>query len=163
MSDKWYYTQKGNRIGPVSSEELQKAIALGGLLPSDFVWKQGMPNWEAACKVDGLFISPPPMPPHAASTQYSSAGYTAFDQVPWYRREPGFWMFLLAIIFTPVTIALCFICLTGDVYKNARDSAGNLIKWGKGQKIAAVVILLLQWFLIWASTGGYEKFMHRFV
>jgi hypothetical protein len=42
--------------------------------------------------------------------------YKAYEDVPWYRREPGALVFLLAILFTPVTLALCAITLSGDVY-----------------------------------------------
>jgi len=73
-----------------------------------------------------------------------------YDDVPWYRREPGAPVFLLAILFTPVTLALCAIALTGDVYKNAYDKNGNLERWGMGNKVAGVLILLIQGFLIFA-------------
>jgi hypothetical protein len=78
--------------------------------------------------------------------------YKSYEDVPWYRREPGALVFLLALLFTPVTLALCIIALTGDVYKNAYDKEGRLEKWGVGNKIAAVLILLIQGgltFAIW--------------
>ena len=73
--------------------------------------------------------------------------YKTYDEVPSYRREPGALVFLLALVFTPVTIALCVIALTGDVYRNAYDKDGRLMSWGVGNKIAAVLILLLQLFV----------------
>ena len=70
--------------------------------------------------------------------------YATYAEVPWYRREPGALTFLAAILFLPVIIALCIICLTGDVYKNSHDKQGNLQVWGIGNKVAAVFILIIQ-------------------
>jgi hypothetical protein len=78
--------------------------------------------------------------------------YTQFAEVPWYRREPGSLVFLLAIVFTPVTLALCAIALSGDVYKKSRDANGDLEVWGMGNKVAAVLILLIQAFVFWAAS-----------
>jgi hypothetical protein len=89
--------------------------------------------------------SPPPVPP-----QISEDGrYRRYEDVPWYRREPGGLAFLGVIFCGVVSIALCVICLTGDVYKNAYDKDGNLKVWGVGNKIAAVLILALQVYLYW--------------
>jgi hypothetical protein len=49
-----------------------------------------------------------------------------------------------------VTVVLCIIALTGDVYRNAYDEQGNLQVWGPGNKVAAVLILLIQCFFMWA-------------
>ena len=76
--------------------------------------------------------------------------YKSFGEVPWYRREPGALVFLMAIFFTPVTLALCVIALTGDVYRDAYDKEGKLQVWGFGNKVAAVLILLIQLFVSWA-------------
>ncbi len=70
--------------------------------------------------------------------------YKTYDEVPWYRREPGALVFLALLCCSPVTIALCVIALTGDVYKNGYDKDGNLVVWGIGNKIAAVLILIIQ-------------------
>jgi hypothetical protein len=70
--------------------------------------------------------------------------YKSYFDAPWYRREPGGLVFLLAIVFAPVTIALCVVCLTGDVYRNSYDEEGNLQVWGVGNKVAAVLILVVQ-------------------
>jgi hypothetical protein len=72
-----------------------------------------------------------------------------YDDVPLFRREPGPFVFFLAILFTPMTIALCVICLSGPVYRKAYDKDGHLETWGTGNKIAAVLILVLQGFMFW--------------
>jgi uncharacterized membrane protein len=60
---------------------------------------------------------------------------------------------LLALVFAPVTIALCVIALSGDVYKNATDESGELRVWGLGNKVAAVVLLVLQGIVLWQFVG----------
>jgi hypothetical protein len=69
--------------------------------------------------------------------------YMTYKEVPWYRREPGAVVLFFALWFTPVTVVLCFIALTGDVYKNSFDSDGNLQVWGRGNRVAAVLLLVL--------------------
>jgi hypothetical protein len=73
-----------------------------------------------------------------------------YEEVPWHRREPGALVFLAVLLCTPVTVVLCIIALTGDVYRNAYDEHGTLQVWGPGNKVAADLILLIQCFFIWA-------------
>jgi hypothetical protein len=57
--------------------------------------------------------------------------YKTYEEVPWFRREPGALVFLLAIFgCSPIVVALCVIALTGDVYKNSYEKEGNLAVWG---------------------------------
>jgi hypothetical protein len=77
--------------------------------------------------------------------------YETYEQVPWHRKEPGALVFLLVLLCAPITVAMCVVALTGDVYRNAYDKDGILQVWGPGNKVAAVLILLIQCFLIWAS------------
>ncbi len=64
FSQEWFYTKDGQRVGPVSLEELQTLAASGGLQPSDMVWKQGMAQWTPAVSVSelGTSLMPPPLP-----------------------------------------------------------------------------------------------------
>ncbi|HEY1661707.1 MAG TPA: hypothetical protein VGI03_04750 [Verrucomicrobiae bacterium] len=80
------------------------------------------------------------------ASQHSSneAKYRTFSEVPWFRREPGPITFLLALIFMPILLAICIVALTGDIYRNAYDQDGKLIVWGTGNKVAAVVILVIE-------------------
>jgi TM2 domain-containing membrane protein YozV len=54
MASEWYYSHDGQRLGPVSSEQLKELAAVGKLGPDDLVWKEGMDNWVAAGKVKKL-------------------------------------------------------------------------------------------------------------
>lgn len=74
MADQWFYSQNGKQSGPaVSFQELQQAAAEGGLLPTDFVWKAGMTEWTPAAKINGLFDSPPPLPPPLPTAENRSS------------------------------------------------------------------------------------------
>jgi hypothetical protein len=71
METQWYYTDQGQRRGPVSPEQLKQLATSGRIQPSDMVWKQGMAQWAAASEIKGLWPegvlvptseSPPPLP-----------------------------------------------------------------------------------------------------
>jgi hypothetical protein len=89
-----------------------------------------------------------PADPHAPKKS-ADGRYLRYEDVPWYRREPGLLAFVGVMLCGFITIALCIICLTGDVYKNKLDRKGNLEVWGVQNKIAAVVILVIQGFILW--------------
>ncbi len=86
----------------------------------------------------------------ARAVQRRPIKYETYEEVPWHRREPGALVFLLVLLFTPFMVALCIIALSGDVYRKAYDEEGNLQVWGPANKVAAVLILLLQCFMIYA-------------
>jgi len=56
MSDKiWHYTVGDDQFGPVSSDELKRLAEAGKVRPTDQVWKEGMDDWMAASKMQGMF------------------------------------------------------------------------------------------------------------
>ena len=68
MADQWYYTENGQRRGPVSEDDLKQLAWTGQIKPTDLVWKQGMAAWGPALQVAGLIFptvedGPPPTPP----------------------------------------------------------------------------------------------------
>jgi len=89
-------------------------------------------------------VQPEVQRPSAQSVQDSSIKYKTFAEVPWFRREPGPITLILMLLFSPVLLALCIVALTGDVYRNAHDKSGNLVVWGIANKIAAILLLLVQ-------------------
>ena len=42
----WYYAQEGQRIGPVSDEELTRLTKDNVVTPSTLVWRYGMAEWQ---------------------------------------------------------------------------------------------------------------------
>ena len=76
MSQQWYYTHAGQRLGPVSSKELRLMADNLKLDPSDLVWKEGFSEWIPAHRIKGLFSesatersTPPPLPASHSSRQ----------------------------------------------------------------------------------------------
>ena len=63
-----YYVLVNNlQQGPYTISQLQQMVQQGILLPTTLVWKQGLPQWQAAStcpELVGLFgVTPPPPPP----------------------------------------------------------------------------------------------------
>src|SRR5438128_9554773 len=54
MNDQWHYVRGGKQVGPVSTPELKQLASSGQLLPTDMVWKDGMPSWAPAETIKGL-------------------------------------------------------------------------------------------------------------
>lgn len=76
MDQQWYYSQNGQKHGPISSAELKQLAAAGKLQPTDLIWKEGMAKWAAARSVKGLF------PAEAPSTPAAPAAATASKAAP---------------------------------------------------------------------------------
>ena len=74
-------------------------------------------------------------------------GYDDYGEVPWHRKSGcnGFLILLnfLTAGFIPGTLLVCIFVLTGDIYFKEKDEHGNLKTWGWGNKIAAVILLLI--------------------
>ena len=70
--------------------------------------------------------------------------YSVYDQVPWYRRSSVNTMLIIgSFLFGPLILITCFVSLTGDIYYNKSEGAGNLKVWHWTNKIIAFVILTL--------------------
>lgn len=66
-ADAWFYTSEGNRLGPVTFEQLKVMAARSLLNPRlDMAWKEGMSGWQLAGQIQGLFQTAqiPSAPPH---------------------------------------------------------------------------------------------------
>ena len=56
----WFYSNKGERQGPVSFEELKTLAARGTLdAARDLAWTEGMEDWMPSGQVPGLFAGNP--------------------------------------------------------------------------------------------------------
>lgn len=42
----WYYERSGERIGPITQEQIRSIAASGGLSASTLVWRNGWPDWQ---------------------------------------------------------------------------------------------------------------------
>ena len=50
----WYYVEKQDRKGPVSTSTMKKLVGQGVITEQTLVWKEGMDDWEPASKIKGL-------------------------------------------------------------------------------------------------------------
>jgi hypothetical protein len=75
--------------------------------------------------------------------------YTAFSQVPWYRRGDvnNLFVFLGMAGCLPLTAWTCWNLLTGDVYYNHLDEDGYLARWGIVNKLWAIGFAVI-WIII---------------
>jgi hypothetical protein len=115
--------------------------------------------------------SDPPDDPYEVDPYVAPSGPTDYRFVPWYRQN-GFCsgvvlahvivMFLggcvplvgLFGIFTTIgVIAVCAIVLTGPVYYDKKTKDGTLKQWSAGNKVAAVILLVL-------FVGGYGAIIY---
>lgn len=59
--DAWFYTQSGEKGGPVGFFDLQRMAKEGKLHPRlDLIWAKGMDRWQPAGEIQGLFDRQPP-------------------------------------------------------------------------------------------------------
>ena len=84
--DVWYYAINGEQNGPVDKTELQRLIASGAVKPGDYVWTEGMRDWQAAGRVPELAAGlPPASPPLRAPDREAEedGGETIPNYLPW--------------------------------------------------------------------------------
>jgi hypothetical protein len=79
----------------------------------------------------------------------------AIENVPIYRREWVVSLLLLGGLFLcpPALWAVCILCLTGDIYRNKVGEDGSLVRWYWPNKLAAVLLLVLQLIMVAARLG----------
>jgi hypothetical protein len=72
----WHVVRNGQRWGPISFDELQRAAIDGRLRPDDQLWEPGMVNWHPASQVSWLWgLPPPPLPQEAGPPPAGGAGH----------------------------------------------------------------------------------------
>lgn len=62
MNGQWFYVHNGSTAGPVAADVLARLVSEGVVLPTTYVWQEGMPSWVPASGVPGLLPPPPPFP-----------------------------------------------------------------------------------------------------
>jgi hypothetical protein len=55
----YHVGRNGQQTGPYSIEQLRMMASRGELSPSDLVWQEGMPSWEPASSLPGVFSDSP--------------------------------------------------------------------------------------------------------
>jgi hypothetical protein len=70
----------------------------------------------------------------------------SIEDVPVYRRS---WFASFLVVFgffccIPLLWWVCILCLTGDIYRNKVGRDGRLLRWSRANKVAAILILVVQ-------------------
>lgn len=147
--DQWYYAWKGEKLGPVPLEEMQRLVEDGALERGDLVWTSGMKDWQPAGSVEALDFpeEPPPLPESQAFHRVIDG---RFDEV-WpvltrklWQRKPlfflvGFLAFgILAGIFATADLPKPFlvaalipaiVCLAGFALTGLYEVCGSITVW----------------------------------
>ena len=140
----WFYMKNEQQIGPMRWEELTAAARDGRLLPMEAVWTDGMPQWQQAGTVNGLFATAPMSAEYAQG--YAAQGYAAPPEptdpilrmaIPigrsWWAIAAGYFgLFSLILLPAPISLILGLIALS-DIRKNPE-------KLGKGRAIFGIVM-----------------------
>ena len=71
--------------------------------------------------------------------------YSDYCEVPWFRRSSivSAMTWGGVLLFPPLIVVACIICITGDVYYNAFTKDGSLKKRSVADKVAAIIILII--------------------
>lgn len=51
----WYYSKGGAQQGPIAWEQLVSAARSGTVGATDLVWTEGMPGWQPAGSIQGMY------------------------------------------------------------------------------------------------------------
>ena len=121
----WFYMRGDVRVGPLTNSELRAAASSEALLPTDLIWKEGLPGWTQANRISGLFanrspVTPPPPPPSrdiqvpsappvTANQSKKDQKMTAAENVLWV-AHPSIFYFSLRLL------ASVFILVVGIVF-----------------------------------------------
>jgi hypothetical protein len=50
----WYYVEDGEKVGPISQEEVEKLISEGHIQEETYLWTKGYDNWEKLADISEL-------------------------------------------------------------------------------------------------------------
>lgn len=81
MAAKWFYSNSGQPVGPMTSQQLKSLVGEGTIRPDTPVIKEGMQEWIPAEQVEGLFAAAP-APPDAPQAPPVPAPQVAPPQAP---------------------------------------------------------------------------------
>lgn len=136
-----FYISGGVQQGPVSWDTLLSLAASGRLLPGDMVWYDGLPAWQPAATIAGLF------PPHAGwaptpGPYPPGRAHTTDDEVLKWMVPIGVSGWAMASgylgLFSVIAIGAPFAILTGILALN--DIKRNPERRGKGRAIFGIVM-----------------------
>jgi PKD repeat protein len=61
MEKSWFISRNGEQLGPYSWDEIVRQAEEGSLNPQEYIWSEGMKDWQSAQSMEGLFKAPEPV------------------------------------------------------------------------------------------------------
>lgn len=157
-----YICRNNDQLGPYSIDQVNACLRDGSLVRADLAWYEGIADWAPLSTVPGVAAGPPPPPPIPVTAPPSLATeqtYQSYQDVPWYRRASVNSVFILLNVLScgwfPGTLIVCAMVLTGDVFAKNPDKPGGAKAWGRGNRIAACILLLL--YIVFVIVRGMYK------
>ena len=92
MGDEWYVARDGEQYGPFTPEQMSAGVREGQLRREDLVWCAGMPEWQPASEVAGLWLPPAlrsPAEPVATARSVEPESVPAATDPPQGRPDDG--------------------------------------------------------------------------
>lgn len=103
----WYYLRGDARVGPISMDAVRGLITSGQISASDFVWSEGMRDWQPAGNVSVFFSQEP----QTAQTVWPQQTYASSPGVLNYHTPErrveyaGFWLRFCAAVVDGLIVA----------------------------------------------------------
>lgn len=132
----WYVQKGGQRLGPMSLEAIQSMAATGQLAPTDYVWTDGMANWQPAStqswfpgqpQMPAPYVQPPQHPYGQQTPQFGQPGMQFGGQAP-IAEPPSLTGWAIAVLL------LC--CLPGGIVGLIYGNKAKT-EWARGNFAAA--------------------------
>ena len=165
---KYFYAENGEKIGPLTYEELCSA----NISPDTLVWSEGMDDWKCAGDVeelDGLFSGdrsdvPPPVPPETTLVFQEEAPAANISDTA--KRPPKSWLVesILATIFCCLPFGIAGIVYASKVegrfmagdYAGAEEASKQAARWTKYSFILGIIYVIIV--LIYVISTGFAGF-----
>jgi hypothetical protein len=168
----WYVMQGGEQSGPYSGEQLLEYATAGNIARESLVWAEGMEEWLAAEKIEGLFpplpaaVQPASLRMQAPGSPAPQASQPAGDgQYPHTGVKPAsfaLWMGLFMGGIALVIIGVLLILNVASSVANAEGAANGEISGAQaGGAGAGLLVVFLGFFLNTLSFIPFYIYLYR--
>lgn len=123
--DAWYYARDNKQQGPVTREELRRLIVGGSVRASDYVWTEGMTDWQTAAQAPEL------APPAAEGAPRPAMPMPARPETPAASEVPNY------LVWAIVATVCC--CMPGGIVSIVFAVQANSLR-NSGQTAEALIM-----------------------
>lgn len=148
MSD-WFYARHGQQFGPTDEASLRTMLGSGALLPTDLVWRDGMPQWQPA---EILFPGIGRMSDISAPPGGDTGGVLSYQPLPRpgeFVEYAGFWRRTAAAIIDWIILWAASAVVSAVVFSAAGALPGQPVPAANWRAVAAVNSFLTSLVMPW--------------